>query len=473
MTISVSGAVEWTVPATVAGLVPVTFAVSDGKGGLAEQTYEISVSGSGNRAPRIYSQPLTSATVGARYTYQVSASDPDGDALTYALTSAPSGMTIDAATGRIDWTPAASHNGNQAVQVTVRDARGASAVQNYSIYVQLGNNQPPRITSQPPQRATPGLTYSYTVVATDPDRQTLSYSLVKAPAGMTISATGQVLWTAPAVGDHNIEIRVSDPLGAYATQTYVLRVGVNGAPVITSIPVSAAQMGNPYSYQIVANDPDGDFLVYTLTGGGATFSVSSSGLVTATPDRTGSFNLTVTVSDGQASTQQSWTVRVSEPLALLASASIQFTSRFINVGESTTIQVVPQGGTPPYTVTGFSINGRPVTLDAAFKTVFTATATATGRQAVRATVRDSKNATFTLEDWFGVADPSDSDEPLALITAPVRSDNINVATIPTLTDILGTASDSNLGGWELLMSPAGENAWSTLARGSSSEPPRV
>ncbi len=39
------------------------------------------------------------------YTYDVEATDGDGDILTYSLTSNPGGMTIDSATGVITWTP--------------------------------------------------------------------------------------------------------------------------------------------------------------------------------------------------------------------------------------------------------------------------------------------------------------------------------------------------------------------------------
>ena len=40
---------------------------------------------------------------GSVYTYQVKATDPDEDKLTYSLKSAPAGMTIDPKTGAIQW----------------------------------------------------------------------------------------------------------------------------------------------------------------------------------------------------------------------------------------------------------------------------------------------------------------------------------------------------------------------------------
>jgi len=55
-----------------------------------------------NRPPVITSTPITTATVGQPYSYAVQATDPDpGDTLTFSLTTAPTGMTINATTGLI------------------------------------------------------------------------------------------------------------------------------------------------------------------------------------------------------------------------------------------------------------------------------------------------------------------------------------------------------------------------------------
>ncbi|MDP2681572.1 MAG: putative Ig domain-containing protein [Deltaproteobacteria bacterium] len=55
-----------------------------------------------NRPPEIISFPPVSVSNG-KYLYEVKANDPDGDALTYSLENAPSGMIIDPATGIIRW----------------------------------------------------------------------------------------------------------------------------------------------------------------------------------------------------------------------------------------------------------------------------------------------------------------------------------------------------------------------------------
>lgn len=54
-----------------------------------------------NETPIITSFPITTATVGMLYTYNVNAIDPDDDVLTYSLITKPSGMIINSVTGVI------------------------------------------------------------------------------------------------------------------------------------------------------------------------------------------------------------------------------------------------------------------------------------------------------------------------------------------------------------------------------------
>ena len=72
-----------------------------------------------NNAPVIESDPTLTATEGALYTYVVEATDPEGDTLTYSLTTSPTGMTINSSTGVISWTPASA--GSYDVTVEVAD----------------------------------------------------------------------------------------------------------------------------------------------------------------------------------------------------------------------------------------------------------------------------------------------------------------------------------------------------------------
>ncbi|GAB4115161.1 MAG: hypothetical protein Kow00103_09750 [Candidatus Caldatribacteriota bacterium] len=74
-----------------------------------------------NLPPVIESEPITNAKVGSLYTYEVEASDPDNNTLTYSLLNPPSGMNINSTTGVISWTPASE--GSFEVIVEVSDGR--------------------------------------------------------------------------------------------------------------------------------------------------------------------------------------------------------------------------------------------------------------------------------------------------------------------------------------------------------------
>lgn len=72
-----------------------------------------------NIAPVIITDSLPSAIVGtASYTYTIEAADPNGDTLTYSLTTSPTDMTIDSTTGVITWTPATAGNFEVIVKVS-------------------------------------------------------------------------------------------------------------------------------------------------------------------------------------------------------------------------------------------------------------------------------------------------------------------------------------------------------------------
>jgi len=98
-----------------------TYTVSDGKDGTDTATVNVTIIAV-NDAPSITSKPVETARVWAPYTYGVVAKDPDpADKLLYSLIEKPDGMTIDEATGLIEWKPTRSHAGTHDVTVRVAD----------------------------------------------------------------------------------------------------------------------------------------------------------------------------------------------------------------------------------------------------------------------------------------------------------------------------------------------------------------
>jgi len=87
-----------------------------------------------NSAPVIESDPVTTAKEGVAYTYDVEATDPNGDTLTYSLTVNPTGMTISSTTGVISWTPTEDQIGENEVEIEVSD-QYKSTTQSFTIIV--------------------------------------------------------------------------------------------------------------------------------------------------------------------------------------------------------------------------------------------------------------------------------------------------------------------------------------------------
>jgi hypothetical protein len=126
-----SGLINWTPANSQAGANPVQVRVSDGKGGLATQSWVIHVAND-NESPMIISFPPMRASEGESWVYHVEAADPDsGDVLNFSLDMAPEGMSINHATGIISWVPDDTETGIRGVQIRVADGRGGIATQSF------------------------------------------------------------------------------------------------------------------------------------------------------------------------------------------------------------------------------------------------------------------------------------------------------------------------------------------------------
>jgi hypothetical protein len=125
-----AGALAWAAP--VAGSYTLSVKVADSYGLSATRAYTLKVAGAANAAPTLASATLT-AKAGAAFSATLAGKDADGDALSYTMTGAPSGLTLSAA-GVLNWAKAAK--GTYALKVTARDARGlAGAVATITLSV--------------------------------------------------------------------------------------------------------------------------------------------------------------------------------------------------------------------------------------------------------------------------------------------------------------------------------------------------
>ena len=110
-----------------------TYRVSDGEFDSAEATVNIEIRPNGN-PPFFLSEPKRGASAGTSYRYQPLVSDVDpGDSVTFELLNGPADMTLDAATGVIDWYP--ESNGDYPVALAATDSLGLSSAQIFTVTV--------------------------------------------------------------------------------------------------------------------------------------------------------------------------------------------------------------------------------------------------------------------------------------------------------------------------------------------------
>lgn len=131
-----------------------------------------------------------------------------------------------------------------------------------------GGNQGPSITSTPVTNALERELYQYEVVATDPEGDAVTLSIAQAPSGMFFRLESNMLvWTpiANQIGPHTVEVRATDPQGAFGTQAYVVDAAdFNEPPRITSVPDLRAQVGELYQYDVEAFDPESSALAFSF-----------------------------------------------------------------------------------------------------------------------------------------------------------------------------------------------------------------
>jgi RHS repeat-associated protein len=320
-----SGLLAWTPDAP--GLYELIVATSDDSGDSDRQSFQLQVTDAINTAPTITNQPRSKIQVAQRYTHQFTASDPDGDRLTFDKIDGPEEVSIDQQ-GLLQWIPSqvTPVNTPATVTVRVRDPRGGSETRSFAIHVihELRNSSP-RIESTAPTQAIANRPYTYPVIARDADGDNLVYRIAdsnnpnRVPRGLTIDpSSGLVQWTPliSQVGEYPLTITVFDPYGARDTQSFVLKVtGTNAGPRITSVPKPETAVNQPYVYAVTAVDDDGDPIRFSIDPSSIVGNMAidpNTGRLTWTPTSLGTFRIGVRATDPTGiGTQQLFDLRVS------------------------------------------------------------------------------------------------------------------------------------------------------------------
>ena len=291
---------------TFAGIV---IAVSDGTSTAALPAFSIQVQSPPDHAPVIGGTPSTNVVAGASYSFTPTASDPDGDTLTFSIANQPSWATFSSRTGQLSGTPAKTNIGTFSnIVISVSDGTLTAALPAFSIQVQPPPDHAPVIGGTPSTNLVAGASYSFTPTASDPDGDALTFSVANRPSWASFSnTTGQLSGTATTgnVGIFSgIVISVSDGTLTSSLPAFAIAVSApaNPPPTISGTPATSANAGTAYSFTPTAADPNGNPLTFSIQNppSWASFNTQS-GNLSGTPGSAdaGTYsNIIISVSDG-------------------------------------------------------------------------------------------------------------------------------------------------------------------------------
>ena len=274
----------------------------------------VTISGSStssyNNPPSNPSTPLgsTSGSSGTSYGYSTKAIDPEGNKVKYTFNwgdgtaSATSYVSSGAsASASHIWTvdPGSSKTFSVSAKATDESGKESSWSSPLSVTIKgpaiSNENNPPTTPSVPygPTTGSPGISYSYTTKATDPDGDQIRYTFdwgdgtASTTCLIRPDSTIRVYhkWTVSS-GSKTFDIRVrsmdehgmtsswSDPLSVTITNEDLS--SINSPPAAPSVPSgsTSGSAGTSYSYSTKATDPDGDRVKYTFDWGDGITSVT-------------------------------------------------------------------------------------------------------------------------------------------------------------------------------------------------------
>ena len=312
----VSGQLRWTPDS--AGTTSFEISVTDDSGNETTQRFDVQVSDNTPLTTPNQVAPLRSSIgLGQQYLSQAIGIDAIGRPLSWTLVSGPEGMTISD-NGVISWTPTTI--GTESVELLATNVDGETDLVTFDIeVVSRAVITTPSIVSTPIESTILGSTYRYDVQVEAIPGALLAYSLLQAPAGMSIdSDRGTIRWIPEMdqLGEVEVSLEVTNSDGQTDTQDFTLRVTrFGGPPLILSTPPTETHVGGSFLYSIDAIDAEDDPLTYRLlTAPEGMAIVESTGEIAWTPagEQVGIQEVVIEVVDGAGgAATQAFTIRVS------------------------------------------------------------------------------------------------------------------------------------------------------------------
>ncbi|WP_144394758.1 cadherin-like domain-containing protein [Pleionea sediminis] len=232
------------------------------------------------------------------------ANDPDGDPITYSVTSEPQNGTLIGSDFVYLYVPNPGFSGNDSFNFVANDGQADSNTATIFLNITSLNNAPVAEDIQINGQEDSQLTFTVNVI--DLDNDPLTFAIVSPPQNGTLSGAGpNFIYTPDSgfVGQDTFTFVANDGVvnSNVATATIVIASSRNTAPVIESDQFYGF-MNEPLEFTVEAFDPENDELTYrvvappyfgTITGEGPTFTY------TPNQDFFGTDLIEIVASDGQ------------------------------------------------------------------------------------------------------------------------------------------------------------------------------
>ncbi|MCU7847364.1 MAG: putative Ig domain-containing protein, partial [Candidatus Thiodiazotropha sp. (ex Lucinoma kastoroae)] len=214
---SSTGLLSGTPGSNDAGIISnIRISVSDGNATASLSAFSITVTDTAdpNQAPTIIGTPPTSVAEGENYRFIPSASDTDSTNLLFSIINRPSWASFNSSTGVLSGTPSLNDAGTTSnIRISVSDGDASASLNAFSITVN-NTNQAPIITGTPEQNVIAGDAYIFSPNASDPDDDSLNFTVTNLPNWARFNSTSGILSGTPSEEDaglyEGIVISVTD-----------------------------------------------------------------------------------------------------------------------------------------------------------------------------------------------------------------------------------------------------------------------
>jgi gliding motility-associated-like protein len=433
-----------------------TFMVTDGTTYQSTGTISITVNPV-NHAPVANAQSVTTPESTAAI-ITLTATDVDGDALTYSIVGQPTNGTVVLVGAVATYTPTGYFFGQDNFTFKANDGTVDSNIATVSITVTPVNHAP---VANDQSVTTPENTpLPISVTATDVDGNALTYTIVASPSHGTLSGTAPNVTYVPTTnyfGSDSFTFKANDGTVDSNIGTISITVtAVNNAPVANNQSVTTPE-DTPIGIVLTGSDVDGNGLTYsigTLPSHGTLTGTAPNVTYTPTALYYGQDNFTFTVNDGTGAANSNSNV---------ATVTIKVTQvNHTPVANAQTVST-PEDTPLAITLTGSDVDGNGLTYSIA-SPPSNGTLTGTAPNVTytpNAHYVGSDSFTFTVDDGTGSGNSTSSPATVSITVTPVnhapiadnQSDNYTMNTALPIT-LTGSDPDGNSISFMIVSNPS-------------------